>query len=215
LTGAVQIVAVLAGVDLTLGPLVTLLIASPKKPRRELARDITIIATVQIIALLYGSATLWRGRPLYYTFSSDRLEMVQASDLSAAEIELARNENPDFGPHWWSLPRWVWARLPDDPVERSRITLAAVTGDGPDVIQMPRYFKPWAQAAQELRKQLLTVDQVRGFSKGQRRELKAQMAALGVAADQANSTFLISHGLTLLAVFDPNTAQVRAILRAD
>ena len=55
----------------------------PHKPRRELARDIAMIVAVQLVALTYGAATLWHGRPLYYTFSADRLEMVQASDIDA------------------------------------------------------------------------------------------------------------------------------------
>ena len=34
-----------------------------RKPRRELARDISIIAIVQLCALGYGTVSLWNGRP--------------------------------------------------------------------------------------------------------------------------------------------------------
>ncbi|HYL72372.1 MAG TPA: fimb protein, partial [Candidatus Dormibacteraeota bacterium] len=69
LTGVLHVLVIVAIVDLGLGPTLTLIIANPRKPRRELARDIGIIVSVQIAALIYGAATLWQGRPLYYTFS--------------------------------------------------------------------------------------------------------------------------------------------------
>ena len=67
---------------------------------------------VQICALAYGSASLWNGRPLYYAFSENALSVVQAYDIDDHEAQLARKQNPEFAPHWYSLPRWVWAPRP-------------------------------------------------------------------------------------------------------
>jgi hypothetical protein len=78
-TGALTIAAILIAVDLTLGPLFTLLIANPKKPRRMFARDLAVIATVQIVALVYGASALWIGRPLYYVFWVNQLKVVAAA----------------------------------------------------------------------------------------------------------------------------------------
>src|SRR6266853_105659 len=144
LTGVPHVVAIVAFVDLALGPTLTLIVANPRKARGTLVRDIGVIVTVQLAALVYGATTLWLGRPLYYTFSVDRLQIVQASDLEANEIVLGRTQNPALAPHWYSLPRWIWAPLPDDPDEPARIAEGSVFG-GQDVIQMPRYFKPWEQ----------------------------------------------------------------------
>jgi hypothetical protein len=41
--------------DVILGPLLTLVVANPAKPRRELARDIGSIIGVQILAAGYGA----------------------------------------------------------------------------------------------------------------------------------------------------------------
>src|ERR1700756_4004027 len=79
LTGVLRVVAIVALVDVALGPTLTFVVASPAKPRRELVRDIAIIVAVQLTALVYGATTLWLGRPLYYAFSVDRLQLVQAS----------------------------------------------------------------------------------------------------------------------------------------
>src|SRR5215469_6107175 len=161
LSSALHIVGIVVLVDLVVGPTLTLIVANPRKPRRMLARDIAMIVTVQIVALIYGAATLWGGRPLYYTFSSDRLEFVQASDLQSDEIAVARRENPSLAPHWYSLPRWVWAPLPDDSDKAMQIVQGSVFGSGKDVIDMPRYFKPWEAGVPKLSAQLMRLDDIR------------------------------------------------------
>jgi hypothetical protein len=215
LTDVAHVALIFGSVDLTLGPLVTLIIANPGKPRRELARDIAVIVAVQLTALVYGAVTLWNGRPLYYTFSVDRLEIVQASQLKLEEIATARKQNPDFAPDWQSMPRWVWVPLPQDAEESARIATAVMTGSGPDIIEMPRYFKSWDQGLPSLRKQLKTVDQLAIFSKGQRQTLKERMARLGLATDQPNTLFLSGHLQPVLAVFDQSNLRIKAFIRAD
>ena len=64
LSEAVHVILVMVGVDVVLGPLLTLIVANSKKSLRELGRDIGIIVTVQLVALIYGTTTLWSGRPL-------------------------------------------------------------------------------------------------------------------------------------------------------
>ncbi len=214
ITGIVHVASIMAIVDVAIGPSLTLVIANPKKPRRELARDIGIIATVQVAALLYGSATLWQGRPLYYTFSVNRLEFVQASDLDNDEIDLARKQNPALAPHWYSLPRWIWAPLPEDENEQKRI-ISSVIGGGNDVIQMPRYFKPWDQGLPELRKHLKKVDELGFFSKGEKKTLKARMTEMGLAPDQSNALFFMGRDHRLIAVFDLSSLQIKGIFSPD
>lgn len=215
LTGVVKVAAMMVGVDVVLGPLLTLLVANRGKSARELTRDIGIIVAVQLVALCYGTSTLWAGRPLYYAFSVNELQMTQASDIAPEEVALARRQNPGFAPHWYSLPRWVWAPLPEDPDLRDRIVTGAVMGAGDDVIQMPRYFKPWPQGEPDLRKQLLKVDALRQFSKGQKESLEKRMRQLGFAVDQANTLPMEGRAGYLVAVFDPASLQLRRLLRVD
>ncbi len=214
LTGAAHMAGIMAGVDVALGPLLTLLIADSAKSRRELARDIGVIVLVQLAALAYGATSLWQGRPVYYTFSEDRLEVVQASELDAAESALALRENPAFAPHWYRATRWVWAPLPPDPQERAAIIRAALTG-GKDVIERPRYFKPWSAGLPELRRRLKPVDRLVLYSRGQKQVLRQQMQALGLDPAQASTLFMIGRGDPLLVVFDPDSLAIRAMLRAD
>jgi hypothetical protein len=215
LTGMWHITAILGGVDVTLGPLITLLIANPKKPRRELARDIGMIATVQLVALGYGALTLWNGRPLYYAYSDDRVETIQAGQLSALEVELARQHNPQLAPHWDSRPRWVWAPMPRDPALQAQIVAQRHTEDGADITQMPRIYQSWQAGLPELRKQLKKVDQFNIFSRIDKDVLKRKMQALGLPIDQSNTLFLSGNSKPLLLVFDLRTMRLEATLRCN
>ena len=212
LTGALHVVVILGVVDLALGPSLTLIVANPRKPRRALARDIGVIVIVQLAALVYGAATLWLGRPLYYPFSVDRLQIVQASDLEAREIALARQQNPALAPHWYSLPRWIWAPLPEDPDEAGKIVRSTLFG-GQDVVQMPRYFRSWEQGLPKLRQQLARVDDLKALSKAERHALRTRMSQLGLAPEQRNALLMWGDVRRVLVIFDPGTLRIRVILK--
>jgi hypothetical protein len=213
LANVLPVVVVMAAVDLAVGPLLTFIVARASKPRRELRRDIAIIVLVQLVALTYGTVSLWNGRPLYYAYSEGVLQLVQAYDIDAGESARARERELDLAPHWYSLPRWIWAPLPQDPNESNRIVQSAIAG-GADVISMPRYFKPWELGLPELRQQLKKIDDLRYFSDADKAVLKARMRASGFAPEQSNSMAFTGRGQSLLAIFDPEGAKISAILKA-
>jgi hypothetical protein len=212
LADVARVVVVLAGVDIVVGPLLTFVIARSSKPRRELTRDIAMIVAVQLFALTYGAVSLWHGRPLYYAFSENVLQLVQAYDIDADEWALARRQKAEFAPHWYSLPRWIWAPLPQDLHEREKIVASAITG-GDDVISMPRSFRPWDQGLPALRTQLKKVNDVAYFSAADKKVLKEHMRAAGLSTDQLNSMPLTGRGHPLLAVFDPAGLKITAIFK--
>lgn len=53
----------IAGVDLILGPLITLLIYHSAKPKREKIGDFAIVGVVQLAALFYGLHTMYQEHP--------------------------------------------------------------------------------------------------------------------------------------------------------
>ena len=214
LTSVLHVVGIVVLVDLVIGPTLTLIVANPRKARRVFARDVAVIVTVQLAALVYGTVTLWSGRPLYYTFSADCLEIVQASDIETPEAATAQRRNPALAPHWYSLPRWIWAPLPDDPDEAAHIVNDKLMGSGKDIIDMPRYFKPWAQGLPELRDQLVRLDDLRYLSKPQKQTLRLQMSERGLSVNERNTMIMWGGSQELLAVFDPATLHILALLRA-
>lgn len=210
--GVSSVVLVLIAVDLTLGPLMTFLVARSTKPRSVLMRDIGIIAAVQLCALIYGTVSLWNGRPLYYAFSTSTLQLVQGYDFNAQELAVAREQHAAIQPHWYSLPRWIWVPLPADPQEAEKIVVSVTTGGGDDVTSMPQYFKPWEQGLSDLRSQLKRVDDVPYFSKADKTALKQRMHVRGLDPTQMNAMPLMGRGRPLLVVFDPTKLEIVAIM---
>jgi hypothetical protein len=208
-----HVVLVMAGVDVVVGPLLTFTLASPAKTLRVLVRDIMVIVVIQVCALVYGTVSLWSGRPLYYAFSENELQLVQAYDIEPDEVVLARQQKSEFVPHWYSLPRWIWAPLPQDPAERDKIMVSAI-GGGDDVISMPRYFKPWEQGVPALRTQLKKLDDQKYFLVAEKKRLKERMQAAGVATDQPDTIPMTGRSRPLLVVFDPASMSITSIFKA-
>lgn len=68
-------------VDVVCGPLLTLVLASPQKSRRELAMDLAIVGLLQLGALAYGLYALEKARPVAVVFEQDRLVVVSKNEL--------------------------------------------------------------------------------------------------------------------------------------
>jgi hypothetical protein len=215
LSSALHVIGILVLVDVVIGPTLTLVVANPTKSRRSLTRDIGTIVAVQLVALAYGALTLWGGRPLYYTYSGDRLEMVQASDIEADEVARAQRENPALAPHWYSVPRWIWAPLPDNSDEAMRIVKDAIFGSGKDVIDMPRYFRPWDEGLQKLRAQLSRVEDIKYLSKKEKQAMRTRLSQQGLHPDERNALIMWGGSRRVVAVFDPSTLHITALLRPD
>lgn len=214
LVGALPVAAIMVIVDLGLGPLATLVIANPNKPRAEFRRDLAVILLIQVLALSYGSLTLWKGRPMYYTFSVNRLEVVSASDIDEQELEAARNDNPAFVPGPFAAPLWVWAPLPENEDERKRIVESAVFATGKDVVQMPRYFKPYEQAHSAIRSQLKPIDEVRGLTKTEKERLAPQFASIGTS-DKIGAILFDGPSKNAVAVMNRESLEIKAVLKRE
>ena len=133
---------------------------------------------VQLLALGYGVHALWLSRPLYHVFSLDRIELVRAGDFKDEAIETARQQGAVILPDWQSLPRWIWAPLPDDPDKRNAIISSAIFGGGDDVTVMPEYFRPWPEGLAALRQALIPLDHLTGLKNldaGEHRKRLAQL----------------------------------------
>lgn len=125
------------GCDISLGPVLTLIIFDIHKPRRELVRDIAVIACVQLAALSYGVYALSQVRPAYIVFNVARFNVTMANELVDATAA-----DPDSAPRPaapWTGPRLVGARAPTDAKRRSDMIMSALGGHG-DLYQMPLYF---------------------------------------------------------------------------
>ena len=124
----------IVGVDVVLGPLLTLVIFNTKKPRTELIRDVSIIALIQICALVYGLYVFTATRPVYTVYDGRILTFTSANEYVPEAFESAPETYrtlPKAG------PQDVFARTPVTEEEKLKITFP---------IYSPMIYEPMTDA---------------------------------------------------------------------
>ena len=58
IAGGRELFLLLVAIDVVLGPLITLAVFNPRKPRTELVRDLSVVVLLQLAALAYGLHTV-------------------------------------------------------------------------------------------------------------------------------------------------------------
>ena len=81
MSGVSDLFVLMLGVDVVLGPLVTLVVFNSRKPRAELVRDLALVVVVQLGALGFGMWTVFAGRPVHGVFEYDRIRVVHANEI--------------------------------------------------------------------------------------------------------------------------------------
>lgn len=81
--GGWQGIRIVVGVDLVLGPLLTLIVYNLAKPRRLLYRDLLIIGLIQLSCLAAGVFIVYAERPVAVIFAFDKFYALKRSDFVA------------------------------------------------------------------------------------------------------------------------------------
>lgn len=136
-----RLLIIMLGIDLTMGPLLTLVVYKPAKP--SLKFDLAFIAVCQMAFLMYGLHTLWGGRPVFLVASDVRMTLVFANEISENDLKAA--PRPEWRKLSWTGPVRVGVETPHDPKEKQAL-LAAFLERGVDVENMPRYYVDFSQA---------------------------------------------------------------------
>ena len=139
--GGATLLRLLIGVDVVLGPLITLIIFDLRKPR--LKWDLATIAVLQIGALAFGAYVMFDARPVYTVFTGDRFETVPANSIDDASRARA---TPEYQALPLGGPRAVGAHQPTNEKERLDIALGAA-GGGPDIAYLPHLYHSYAEVA--------------------------------------------------------------------
>ena len=134
--GMASLMVLIVIVDLVLGPLLTGIVY--KKGKKSLKMDLVVIVAIQVSALLYGVHAVYQARPAYIVFTMDRFEVVAAKDIETDRPEIA---NTEFSSVPLMGPRYIAAKMPSDPNQRSKILFSKVhTGAG--LAMMPEHYVP-------------------------------------------------------------------------
>ena len=143
LAGGRELFLLVVAVDVVCGPLLTLVLFNPTKPRAELWRDLGLIALIQLAALGYGLHTVWQVRPLFLVQEIDRFKVITKPDLdsdAAAALPAA------LQPQWWKGPMTVAIREPKDSEERNKVLFESIQG-GRDFGERAEFYLPYEGAS--------------------------------------------------------------------
>lgn len=140
LSGGRELFFLIVAVDVMCGPLLTMVLFSPAKPKAELWRDMTLVALIQQGALGYGLWAVWQAHPMYLVLEVDRfkvvtLPVIDESALATLPAELA--------PKFWAGPLTVGIREPKDRQEQEKVMFESVQS-GKDYAERPEFYLPYA-----------------------------------------------------------------------
>lgn len=139
--GGQQVLLILLAMNVTLGPLVTLIVFNAKKSRNALVLDLSVIATLQVVAFIYGMTAVFHARPVFVVFSRDSFDLVTANMLADEDIVSAKH--PDYRSLPLTGPIYVYSEMPVDIKERNEVALSAFSGK--DLPQFPQYYMPFSE----------------------------------------------------------------------
>ena len=166
IVGVLPIMLMLIAVDLILGPLLTLIVYKHGKP--GLKFDLSVIALVQIVALVYGAHTLYEEKPHYLVFAIDRLEFVAQKDIDPLVMRFDESETEHFA----GLVQ-IYAKRPEDPEVFAQYLNSVMFEGQPDLERRPEFWEPWSEGVDIIKQQVKPIEGIEPAS-AQEQELLDQ-----------------------------------------
>ncbi len=144
--GGSILLTLIVGIDVVLGPLMTMILFNPAKTRRELTLDLTLIGIVQLGALYYGIHSGYVGRMVYGVFSANSFYLVEASELAPNLLEKAA---PEFRQLPFVGHRIIGTIVPNTEKAKNDISFFKKIGVGPQ--HLPEYYVPLERNREQIR----------------------------------------------------------------
>lgn len=144
LAGGRLLFLLLVGVDVVCGPLLTLLLFTRSKTRKQLLTDAVMILALQATALAYGVSTAWNARPVYLVAEVDRFKVITWEEIHHADFSSLPT---DLRPGVWKSPTVVALRPPASIEEKNKVLFESLQ-TGRDYAERPEFYIPYnAQTA--------------------------------------------------------------------
>lgn len=159
LAGGRELFMLVIAVDIVCGPLLTFVLFSPTKPKKELLTDISLITFIQLLALCYGIWTVWQVRPLFLVQEADRFNIISAANIETKDLDVLP---PNLKPKLLAGPIKVSLRE-ISTAEREKL-IAQIKSGGKDASELPAFYDSYQgakayQNGHELRELLITQPQ--------------------------------------------------------
>lgn len=199
--GGLDIFVLLLGIDVALGPLLTLVVF--KRGKKSLKFDLAVIGCLQLAALAYGVFTLLSGRPVYIAAVGHKFDLIQASEIDPDQLEGSTGSLPWFG------PKVVGIKQATDKAERERMMFSGIAGV--DYGHYPKYHAP----IETMRGELLTngkpISELRKQNKAKNADITAWLAGHSYNDQTAIFQGLKARSEDMAVILDAKSAAVIGI----
>lgn len=140
-------------VDVCCGPLLTFVVFSNKKPRKELLRDLSFIGVVQLAALFYGIYAVSMARPVHLVFEVDRFRVVSVADIELTDLQYAPHDLRSLS---LTGPTVIAARVPKSGDE-DFVRAVELGMQGIEVSFQPKYWQSYLDKKEEVLKRVKSI----------------------------------------------------------
>ncbi len=211
-SGGTELFTLLIVVDVVIGPLLTLVLYNPLKPRRELQRDLLLVAALQLGALLYGLHAVHAARPVFLAFEGNRFRAVSAAELDPASLKEARHGLARLS-HLGPLT--IAARLaqPTD-ADFTESVRQSVSGLHPSL--RPSRWEPYDAYRPSVKAELRPLQRLMDRSQEDAARVREAIAASGLAEARLGYLPLQSRkNADWIVIVDRETADIKAFAAVD
>lgn len=139
--GGFELFLLVMGVDVVCGPLLTLVLFNPSKPKRELMLDLASVMCLQLAALVYGLHTVWMARPVYLAYELDRFRVISSADLGSSDTSEIPSQ---ISPPNWGGPSVIGVRIAE-PSDADYLDEIQSSLNGQDAAFRPDRWIPYSE----------------------------------------------------------------------
>ncbi|CAI3142853.1 TfpX/TfpZ family type IV pilin accessory protein [Acinetobacter baumannii] len=192
-TGLEHILFLLVLIDVIMGPLLGLLVY--KEGKKTLKLDLIIICIFQIIAFLFGSYHIFKGRPVWIVYSVDQFELIRDN-----EIVSKLHKSPLTGPKFAAIQYSNDLQLKQKEIFKELF-------EGISLTQDPQNYKNLDQVKLQIQKKSQNLNELEKFNP------KQQVENILKKYPEANAWVpLRANAVDMVVLMDKNSAQVVKIV---
>jgi hypothetical protein len=202
--GGINLIGIIAGVDVVLGPLIMLIIFNPAK--KSIKFDVACVLVFQLAFLGYGAWSIVQARPVFIALVGERFHMVTANEIE--DVSLNKAKFATFKTLPLTGPIVVGTQGPTDAKKAEDVLFAGTGGMG--LQHLPEYYVPLEQVQEQIKRIAKPVGATNQLSKEDRKFLENYEATH--KARSIGFVPLIYKQRRLFAVIDKENGALREVL---